>query len=50
MANEPSYGKARRSSQFKALGPTLVSEFEKKPESFGGGFFKDLVSKAILFR
>ena len=37
-------------ANLKALGPTLVSEFEKKPESFGGGFFKDLVSKAILFR
>lgn len=37
-------------ANLKALGPVLVSEFDKNPTAFEGGYFRELVSKAILFR
>jgi hypothetical protein len=37
-------------ANLKALGPALVSEFDKNPTAFEGGYFRELVSKAILFR
>lgn len=37
-------------ANLRALGPTLVSEYENSPEAFERQFYKDIVSKAILFK
>lgn len=37
-------------ANLKALGPVLAAEYEANPENFEAGFYKDLVSKMIIFR
>lgn len=37
-------------SNLKALGATIIKEYEVNPDAFGAAFFQDLVAKAILFR
>jgi hypothetical protein len=46
----PHLVKGGAQANLRKLGPILVSEFDKNPSAFEGGYFKELVSKAILFR
>ena len=37
-------------ANLKSLGAEIIGEFENNPDTFGVNFYKDLVSKMILFR
>ena len=37
-------------ANLKSLGSEIISEFDKNPDDFGVTFYKDLISKMIMFR
>jgi len=47
---KPHIVKRGAQANLKSLGSEIISEFDKNPDDFGVNFYKDLVSKMILFR
>jgi len=47
---KPHIVKRGAQANLKSLGSEVISEFDKNPDDFGVNFYKDLVSKMILFR
>ena len=47
---KPNVVKKGAQANLKLLGATLIGEFESMPDNFGATFYKDLISKMILFR
>jgi len=47
---KPHIVKGGAQANLKKLGTVIISEFDDKPDDFGVNFYKDLVSKIILFR
>lgn len=47
---KPHIVKKGAQANLKSLGSEIITEFDKNPDDFGVNFYKDLVSKMILFR
>ena len=47
---KPHVVKKGAQANLKALGSEIITEFDASPDDFGVNFYKDLVSKMILFR
>jgi hypothetical protein len=47
---QPHIVKKGAQANLKALGPVIIKEFNDNEEAFGASFYKDIVSKMILFR
>jgi hypothetical protein len=47
---KPHIVKKGAQANLKELGTVIIQEFEKNEDAFGASFYKDLVSKMILFR
>ena len=47
---KPHVVKKGAQANLKALGPELKKEYEENPVSFEGGFYRELIAKAIIFK